>query len=797
MKIGNFIYVLWFIFAGFMVGCEDDDSLFSGDENYITSFRLVQGEKTYVGDIVGDSLILAVPESVSFENAVVEFTASENTTLSPDPSTITNWGEERTFTVTSYNRTQRVYKYLVVRTLLAQAGDVVLSTPEEIEAFAARGINKIEGNLTIGKFMGTVKEDTLTSLSLLSSLKEVTGKITINPTYGGTSLDGLQNLEQVGGLTMVSRSSQYGAPGISRLREIDLSHLKKVGSDLVISADTLYSLNLGALQRVGNNLQFEVWSIEDLSVDALTVVGGNLSFPGRHYNGGGNMLLPERMEFPQLSVIGNQLQMQNPHRIKELLFPALTSASEISLQQTDVLAKIDFRQLKEVVGNFTLQWTHRIQEFDFPELSSVGGFKIYYIEDLEKVNASKLRNVGTGGFSIEVCNKLKDLKFDALTAVQGNFTLASDDVSSLSNLKEVGGKFTLTANMERLDGFNNLVSVGEFALSGAALKEVNGFKVLTSIHGNVTLSNMNNVVRIDGFDALRSVGSKLTVQNMEKLEKISFLSNLQGVHFTQCNFLALSALSELDASGFSVDKLTLSNVGPDFILRGNAEFEGEMFLNNSRGVHFEGIEHVQTLTVSCFVQQEPAVFNFANLKKVRKLTTNLGYSANAAALCFPDLEEVEGALTLSEGSSAQQMQPTQFPVLRKVGTLAYTGVVSVLNLPLLESVEGEFRVSTSYQNGPVKMLEEIRVPNLKQVGGLVLTSNAYSANNYNNVIVDLKCFEALESAGYVNIQKQAGLVSFEGLEKVISKLEDEGSWVVSGNGYNPTFEQVKAGELVK
>ena len=175
MKIGNFIYVLWFIFAGFMVGCEDDDSLFSGDENYITSFRLVQGEKTYVGDIVGDSLILAVPESVSFENAVVEFTASENTTLSPDPSTITNWGEERTFTVTSYNRTQRVYKYLVVRTLLAQAGDVVLSTPEEIEAFAARGINKIEGNLTIGKFMGTVKEDTLTSLSLLSSLKEVTG----------------------------------------------------------------------------------------------------------------------------------------------------------------------------------------------------------------------------------------------------------------------------------------------------------------------------------------------------------------------------------------------------------------------------------------------------------------------------------------------------------------------------------------------------------------------------------------------------------------------------------------------
>lgn len=112
-------------------------------------------------------------------------------------------------------------------------------------------------------------------------------------------------------------------------------------------------------------------------------------------------------------------------------------------------------------------------------------------------------------------------------------------------------------------------------------------------------------------------------------------------------------------------------------------------------------------------------------------------------------------------------------------------------------MEGEFRVSTSYQNGPVRMLEEICVPNLKKVGGLVLTTSAYNTNSYNNLITDLSCFSALESAGYVNIQKQAALVSFEGLKKVINKLEGEDSWTVSENAYNPTFEQVKAGELVK
>ena len=798
MKINNLIYVLLFALVCFITGCEDDDSLFSGDENYITSFRLIEGEHVYAGCIVGDSLVLSIPESVSLENVEVEFTASENATLDPDPSTISNWEENRTFTVISYNRSQRIYKYMVVRTLVAQAGDVVLTTPEEVEDFASRGINKIEGNLVIGKFTGTVKEDTLTSIASLSSLKEVTGKVTINPTYGGVSLDGLQNLEKVGEFMMVTRSTQYGNAGIQNLREIDLSHLKKVGSDLIISADTLYSLNSSALESVGNNLQFEVWDVKNMDFGALKIVAGNLSFPGRHYYGGGNTYLPEQVEFPHLETIGNQLELKNPHRIKELLFPALISATTVSLEQTDVLEKIDFSQLREVVETLTLQWTHRVKEYDFSQLQSVGGLRVYYIADLEKINLHRLSRVGTGGFTIDVCNKLNDLDLAALTEVQGNFVLAAP--ADLNALKEVGGNFTFSANAESFDGLNSLTSVGgNFALSGTA-KEMNGFKALTTIKGSMTLNNMNNVTCVNGFDVLTSIGSGLSISNMGKVEKILFLANLQGAQFAQCSFSQLPALQGLDVSGFSTSKLTINDVGADFVLRGNSELNGEVTLSSSRGIRFDGIEKVQTLSVTGFTQKDPAVFNFAGLKQVDKLTVNLGYvTENAAALCFPDLEEVTGLLTLSEGSngSFKQIEPVQLPVLRKVGALTYTGVIPVLELPALESVEGEFRVSTSYQNGPVRMLEEICVPNLKKVGGLVLTTSAYNTNSYNNLITDLSCFSALESAGYVNIQKQAALVSFEGLKKVINKLEGEDSWTVSENAYNPTFEQVKAGELVK
>lgn len=421
---------------------------------------------------------------------------------------------------------------------------------------------------------------------------------------------------------------------------------------------------------------------------------------------------------------------------------------------------------------------------------------MYYIEDLEKINLQQLSQVGTQGFNIEFCNNLKDVDLSNLEIVRGKFVL-SVSAGDLNTLKEVGGDFSFTVNTENFSGFDHLTRIGGKFTLGGTVNVMNGFKALASIQGTMTLSGMNNVTSIDGFDALKSIGSALTIRSMAKVERISFLSNLQGAHFTECQFSDLPALQGLDISGFTMDKLTIDKVAPDFTLHGTMRLDAEVTLNNCQGINFDGIEYVKTLSATGLAQQESTVYYFKNLKKAGKLSTNLGYSRNTAAMYFSDLEEVEGLLTLSEGNSGSaQFAPTQFPVLKKVGALSYTGVIAVLELPVLESVEGEFKISTSYQNGPVKMLEEIRVPRLKNVGGLLLTSNAWNATDYNNIIVDLTCFEALESAEYVTIEKQAGLVSYVGLEKIIDKLE-EGSWKTSENAYNPTLEEVKNGKLEK
>ena len=166
MKINNLIYIVLLGIIVSLTSCEDDDSLFSGNENYITSFRLVQQGDSYAGIIKGDSLILSIPENLSLEGAIMEILCSENARISPDPGEVEDWGKLQNFTVTAYNNTQRVYKYIVRRTLTGSEGDVRLTSVEDLEAFAAQGINKVNGNLVIGKEEGTVKEDFFGSFGL-------------------------------------------------------------------------------------------------------------------------------------------------------------------------------------------------------------------------------------------------------------------------------------------------------------------------------------------------------------------------------------------------------------------------------------------------------------------------------------------------------------------------------------------------------------------------------------------------------------------------------------------------------
>ena len=88
-------------------------------------------------------------------------------------------------------------------------------------------------------------------------------------------------------------------------------------------------------------------------------------------------------------------------------------------------------------------------------------------------------------------------------------------------------------------------------------------------------------------------------------------------------------------------------------------------INGVPGISFSGIEEVQNVSVS----NMPATitgrveYNFPGLKKIGTLSVSQAYGASLGVLRFPDLTEISGKLTLSEGFG-QKVQPTEFPVLR-------------------------------------------------------------------------------------------------------------------------------------
>ena len=62
------------------------------------------------------------------------------------------------------------------------------------------------------------------------------------------------------------------------------------------------------------------------------------------------------------------------------------------------------------------------------------------------------------------------------------------------------------------------------------------------------------------------------------------------------------------------------------------------------------------------------------------------------------------------------------------------------------------------------MLESINLPALKRVGTLKLTIGGATGSNPNTVITNLDCFENLESAESVYIEKQMGLARPDSIE---------------------------------
>lgn len=608
--------VPWLLLATILIaGCKDD-SLFDGTDGYISSFQLEQ-EGTVLNGVISDgSIVLTAPENLSLEGATVTISISENASIDPDPSTITDWDNTQNFTVTSYNRTKKTYTYSVTRSNVSCNGSVTLLTQNEVEAFAALEISEIRGSLTIGQLTGEDAEDSISSLASLSGLKIIESDLIINPTFSGSDLSGLENLEQVG-------SIQIGK--VTNLKETAFPGLKSVMKDITVTNAKITSLVFPELVTVDHEINLSgVDSLAIMEFPKLENVVGDVYLKGSSAN---NRI--STIAFPLLASIGGDLTFTNWGQITAISFPELTVASSVSISSLSSLETIEMPKLQKVWSDIKLSSNTALTVLDLSSLALV-----------------------EGDITLSSLSSLENLDLESLTTVEGTLTLSSlsslQNLDGLNSLITIGGTLSVSRiPIKNLSGLTSLKNVSVLSINNSGTLtieeiDVRNFENLTT----VTLNNIYNSFTLNGNDVF---DGELTL----------YYCNARLEGFREVNTLSVTGFntsSQIEDMTISTEKVTgnlslsIFNITGKLSMPYLTEVGGTLTYTGKALPEFPLLEKAGSMNLTASFDDVLSLPSLQTVTGDCKIVSG-NYQGEATDIQMPSLTTIGGLLTISGYSS--------------------------------------------------------------------------------------------------------------------------------------------------
>lgn len=470
-----------------MTSCtKDEKSHFEGVDNHIVSFALTAASGVkYNAQIKGNDIIITVPSSENLTDAKAEVALCENSRMLPDPATITDWESEQLFRVESYNGAYTAYMYKVQKSSIVQDGNVTLLTQKDVDAFAAKKINVIEGNFILGSNSKS-ESDPITSLKPLENLVSVGLNIVVRNNVRFTTFGELKNLKSVGGIC--------------------------VGTATVMAQlDNTIELSLPALTSA-TNIIANTDSIADIKLPKLTSVGTvNI-----------NTRLPREIDFSALEVVNGDFYLS---AVRNGQYNEKTSNLSLVNLQLDAL--------KEVSGNFGIENFWNIRETKLAKLEFVGGdFEVKYIRNTSAITLPVLKSVG-GAFNISCNDKATKLDAPVLESC-GSLAVASVNLYSINLVKMNLPKLT------NCNGAFNIKYFGGTELEFPALKVIKGKLDFTNIQfaEKISMPQLEECGEISAVALLAvkdmdmsncATTSKVTISNCPSLANLGLPKEITGV----------------------------------------------------------------------------------------------------------------------------------------------------------------------------------------------------------------------------------------------------------------------------
>ena len=346
-------YFLPMLLSLFFLGaCDKNDEIIpeDADENFITSVVMTVDGKSYTADITDNTVMITVPYTVSLNNAEVEFKYTTSATIIPDPETVTDWDNERTFRVTSYNGDAREYAYKVVKSEIESDGDVELKTTEEVASFAATKTTVVKGNLIIGSDVEEAEK--ITDISALASLKEVTGNIIIRNSYNGADLTGLDNIASAGGLQIGSVEAPSKA---TELHMISMKALETLSGDISVYNDQVTYVLFEKLATIGGSVMYNAPSLQSFEFPVLTSVDKDLNIQGLNGENKAAGTISS-LELSELTSVGGVLSVNNLAKLTSINLLKLKETGGLDFHTVPVMLEtINLPEIETVNGSIIME----------------------------------------------------------------------------------------------------------------------------------------------------------------------------------------------------------------------------------------------------------------------------------------------------------------------------------------------------------------------------------------------------------------------------------------------------------
>jgi hypothetical protein len=286
---------------------------------------------------------------------------------------------------------------------------------------------------------------------------------------------------------------------------------------------------------------------------------------------------------------------------------------------------------------------------------------------------------------------------------------------------------------------------GNVTINGIDITNLDGLNILTSIGGNLTIIDCNNLTNLTGLDSLASIGGTLWIESCPILKNLSTLENLtsvlDGLYLYDCIALKeLVGLRNATFSGGSFNIILCPSLKNLKGLEHLTTITGVLTINSNDSLTtLSGLENLSSVWYMFDINSCNSLMSLSGLENLIYLGSWLSIENCPKLLTLSGLENLTSVeLGISIDNCSSLIGLTYLTSLTSVGGNG----IGINNCPNLTTLSG--------------------LNNLTSIGGGLSISNCDTINN-------LTGLDSITSiGGGISIINCSKLTSLNGLEKVTS-----------------------------